>query len=114
MNEIYQQQPRSNRHVYYVDVQAQRLYTQPDIAAYHLVITANDEEVRQIEEQFRYINARDEHSLQRMVLFSVADEEHPVDRNNEALDSHMRELFRILHERGTEETRKFIESMNIL
>jgi len=114
MNEIYQEQPRSNRQVYYVDVQARRLYTQPDISSYHLVITANDYEVRAIEEQFRNINERDEHSLQRMVLFSVADEEQPVGPNNDALNDNMRTLFSLLHERGTEETRKFIESMNIL
>lgn len=114
MNEIHQQQPRSDRQVYYVDVQARSLHTQPDIASYHLVITANDYEVRQIEEHFRSINARDEHSLQRMVMFSLADEEQPVGPNNDALDTEMKELFQLLHKCGTEETRKFIESMNIL
>ncbi|MCM3632496.1 hypothetical protein [Paenibacillus camelliae] len=114
MNEFHQEQQRSNRQVYYVDVQARSLHTEPDIAAYHLVITANDYEVRQIQEKFRKLNARDEQSLQDMVMFAWADDENPVGPNNDSADREMKELFSILYERGTEETRNFIRSMNIL
>ncbi|MFC6331623.1 hypothetical protein ACFP56_03240 [Paenibacillus septentrionalis] len=113
MNGKYQDSNGTQRQVYYVDVQARQLYTQPDIASYHLVITANDYEVQQIEEQFNNINERYEGALDLMIKSTYRGGEN-IGYNNDAQDDDMRQLFQMLYNCGTDETRKHIESMNIL
>lgn len=113
MNDNIYASNSSARKVYYVDVQARKLYTEPDIASFHLAITANDSEAQQIEEQFLSIDERDEGSLHLMIINNLRGGE-VIGYNNDDQDDEMRGLFKLLYQCGTDETRRHIESMNIL
>lgn len=101
------------RQIYYVDVHGKQLLLQQGASAYDLEIYASKEEARQIETQFRRLDERDESSLNLMMRYNLTQGE-IIGQNNDQYDEEMRVLFRLLHQYGTEETRKHIESMNIL
>lgn len=100
------------RRPYYVSVQAAQILEDPETASYELVINASDEEVVQLHELFKELNAADNGSMRRNTTnpYSTASEE----QIHENYDSLLLEVYRHLHKWGTDETKRHIESMNLL
>lgn len=113
INEQYDAHEHGARKRYYVDVHGKQMHLQQGIAAYDLEIDANDEEAEQIETQFRKLDERDEASLNRMMRFNLTHGEEVAHMNDEH-DEEMQKLFQLLHQFGTDTTRRHIESMDIL
>lgn len=100
------------RKVYYVNVQSKQLYEQPDIADYHLVITANTKEYDRIIEQFLEVDDADEWTLETM--FKSPDNSPKMSMINDEHDYRLKQLYKELYKLGTDETRRHIEQMRIL
>jgi len=109
----HEQDQDTARQTYYVDIQGKQLHLQQGIAAYDLEIVASEAEAGQIEEQFRKLDERDEESAQFMLRFSFRGGENVFEKNGE-YEQEMQKLFQLLHQYGTEATKRHIESMNIL
>ncbi|GIP16981.1 hypothetical protein J40TS1_26230 [Paenibacillus montaniterrae] len=113
MNEHDAAREHGARKRYYVDVQGKQLHLQQGVASYHLEIDATDEEAELIEAQFRKLDERDESSLNRMMRYNLTQGEQVAYMNDEH-DEEMQTLFRLLHQCGTDETKRHIEGMNVL
>ncbi|MCR8657994.1 hypothetical protein [Paenibacillus endoradicis] len=101
-----------NRKIYYVNVQSKQLYEQPDIADYHLVITANAREYDRIIEQFLEVDDSDEWTLETM--FQFHNNSPDMSMVNDEHDYRLKQLYKELYKLGTDETRRHIEQMRIL
>ncbi|URN92863.1 MAG: hypothetical protein NAG76_13530 [Candidatus Pristimantibacillus lignocellulolyticus] len=101
------------RKVYYVNVQSKQLYEQPDIADYHLVITANTKEYDRIIEQFLEVDDSDEWTLETM-FFQLRNNSPDMSMVNDEHDYRLKQLYKELYKLGTDETRRHIEQMRIL
>ena len=98
-------------HTYYVNIQSLHLHNRPDVADYHLVINANEQQKNELLEMMRSMGRRDEDSLQPMLTRPLSNDLDPV---NSSYDQKMQQLFSRLYELGTEDTKQHIQSMNIL
>jgi hypothetical protein len=100
----------TQRKTYYVSVGAGQVLADPEAAAFELEIQANDQELDKLHELFEEIQDADEdNAFHFNGLPSVSD-----DPEDETYNSLFRDIYRLLHELGTRETREHIESMNIL
>jgi len=95
---------------YYVSVQAGTVNAGKGDAAFEFEIEATPEEIRELENLFAELADAEESALVRFVGWrSVSERE-----AGEATDAHLRDIYRLLYELGTEETKRHIESMNIM
>lgn len=103
-------EPDLEKKTYYVSVGAGQVLLDKEAAPFELVIRANEEELNKLQELFEETSSADEAAA---LTFSgsptVSD---PVE--DATYDGLMRDIYRLLHELGTDETKRHIESMGIL
>lgn len=100
----------SDRKTYYVSVGAGQVLQDPEAASFEFAIRANEAELDKLQELFEEIQDADEDealSYKGSPMVSDSPE-------NDTYDALLQEVYRMLHELGTHETRKHIESMNVL
>jgi len=99
-----------SRRTYYVAVGPGQILTDPEAASFEFAIRATEAEIDKLQELFQEAQDADEDEIFAYSGSpSVADTPH-----NELHESLLSDIYRMLHELGTSETRKHIESMNIL
>jgi hypothetical protein len=100
----------SSKTTYYVAVGAGQILEDPEAASFEFAIRANEDEVNQLLVLFEELQDSDEdNALHFSGSPTVSD-----DPGNATYDALFKDIYRMLHELGTDETRKHIESMNIL
>ncbi|MFX3634941.1 MAG: hypothetical protein ACE3L7_31230 [Candidatus Pristimantibacillus sp.] len=101
----------NERKKYYVSVQAGQVLEDPTVAAYELVITANEEEVSKLQTLLAELSSMDE---AQMFHFTATSIQIAKDSEvNAGYDDLIQQIYRLLHECGTDETKKFIDTMNL-
>lgn len=96
---------------YYVSVQAMTVMEQQGDAAYELEIDATPDEVETLLELFESRNDADLRNYFRVHNPQVLVEEII---HQEVADRFLAEAYRLIHKLGTPETKRHIESMNVL
>ncbi|MBB3067635.1 hypothetical protein FHS14_000605 [Paenibacillus baekrokdamisoli] len=96
---------------YYVSVQAGSILESPTLAAYELVIEANQEERDQLEEWFGELSSMDEAEALHFT-------EHPfgsatVEEMSRGVDGILEEIYKQLYRLGTSETKNHIAMMGL-
>jgi len=100
----------SDRKTYYVSVGAGQVLQDPEAASFEFAIRANEAELDKLQELFEEIQDADEdEALSYKGSPTVSDSP-----ENDTYDALLQEVYRMLHELGTHETRRHIESMNVL
>ncbi|MWC28700.1 hypothetical protein GON22_11400 [Paenibacillus sp. MMS18-CY102] len=99
------------RKLYYVSVAAGQVLDDPEAAAYELVINANREEVNRLKTLFNDYSSMDEAQafhFARNPYETTSDAE-----LNGGTDEIIVQIYRLLRELGTEETKQFLASNNL-
>ena len=96
---------------YYVSVQAKTVTEHAGDTAYELEIEATPQEVHQLHELFESESETDFYNYVRMHDPEILEEELI---SNAWIDQYLTAVYRKIHQFGTPETRKHIESMNVL
>ncbi|EFM09254.1 conserved hypothetical protein [Paenibacillus curdlanolyticus YK9] len=96
------------RKLYYVSVAAGQVLDDPEAAAYELVINANREEVNRLKTLFNDYSSMDEAQAFHFVR-------NPYETTSDAelnggTDEIIVQIYRLLRELGTEETKRFLTS----
>lgn len=99
------------RKTYYVSVGAGQVLEDREAAPFEFEIRANEEELNKLQEMFEETSSAEEASVFHFVrpITTKGDEDY-----NAVYVAQLRDIYRLLHRLGTEETRRHIESMNIL
>lgn len=84
----------------------------PEAAAYELAINANDEEVARLRELFEELSSMDEAEVWHFAR-TPFETDHDESLNG-AADEIVIRIYRLLHECGTKETKRLIETMGVL
>lgn len=101
----------SDRQKYYVSVQSGSMLTDQGAASYELEIYANDQDIEQLEDMFdEKMNAEDG-TASRAILPGIPQH---ISEEDETYDYVLAQIYKKLHELGTDETKRHIESMGIL
>lgn len=99
------------RKTYYVSVGAGQVLEDKEAAAFEFEIRASEEELNRLQELFEELSSADEaamfHFPRQLTTLSL-------DEMNEQYQQKLQEIYRLLHELGTEETKRHIESIRIL
>jgi len=96
---------------FYVSVQAGQILEDQGAAAYELEIHANEDQVNALRELFEELSSMDEAQT-----FHFAGSPFSPDNDealNGATDDIIGRIYRLLHECGTSETKRHIESMGL-
>jgi hypothetical protein len=102
--------PDSNRKTYYVAVGARQVLEDPEAAAFEFSIHANDEELNKLLVLFEEIQDSDEdNALHFSGLPTVSD-----DPENETYNVLFKDIYQLLYQLGTSETKSHIDKMNIV
>lgn len=96
---------------YYVSVGSGDILQDPKAASFEFEIRATPEELNELEELFEE-RAEASYGTARRAVIPYVEYHH--DKENDAYDRSMRDIYLLLHRLGTPETRRHIESMNIL
>jgi hypothetical protein len=100
----------SERKTYYVAVGAGEILEHREAAAFEFEIRANEEELNKLQEMFEQLSSTDEESMIRFHSpVTVSEQERTA-----MYDSQIHEIYKFLYQLGTEETKRHIESTNIL
>nr|WP_306812662.1 hypothetical protein [Paenibacillus soyae] len=83
-----------------------------EAAAYELEINANDEEVARLRELFEELASMDEAEVAHFGLTPYEDSGDGA--MNSASDEIISRIYKVLHDCGTKETKRHIETMGIL
>jgi len=102
--------PDKDRKTYYVSVGAGQVLEDKEAAPFELVIRANEEELNKLQELFEETSSTDEAGAFTFEGNPMVSD--PVE--DATYDGLIRDVYRLLHELGTEETKRHIESMDIL
>lgn len=99
------------RRKYYVSVQAGQILEDQGAAAYELEIMANEREFIRLQELFEELSSMDELQTFHFAKtpFSPASDE----EMNYGYDSLIVQIYQLLHEYGTESTKRHIEQMGL-
>ncbi|WP_246067159.1 hypothetical protein [Paenibacillus koleovorans] len=97
---------------YYVSVQAGDVLEDKEAAAFEFEIEATDEQVSRLQEAMDEWQQADSHSV--ATLFNYMSDESPDNEKMDDYDVGLHYIYGLIHEMGTEETRKHIESMGVL
>ncbi len=99
------------RKTYYVSVGAGQVLEDPEAAAFEFEIRANEEELNKLQELFEETSSAEEaaafHFVRPVMKYGNEDW-------NAAYGSQLHDIYKWLYHLGTEETKKHIESINIL
>lgn len=100
-----------DRKTYYVSVQAGSILEDPQAAAYELVIHANEEELNKLQELFEELVSMDE---AQTFHFLRSPYETASDRQmNAGVDGFLEDIYKLLYQLGTSETRRHIATMGL-
>ncbi|MFE5319147.1 hypothetical protein ACFQ88_10595 [Paenibacillus sp. NPDC056579] len=101
-----------DKKTYYVAVASGEILEPEDMNGnFEFEILANEEDIDQLQELFEeQAEAHDDTAARAMIPIR----EYHNDKENDAADYWLREIYRKLHALGTPETKQHIESMNIL
>lgn len=94
---------------YYVSVQANTIMERQGDAAYELEIIASEEEITKLKELFDYMEEFDRASYYRAHIPGIP---YHHDIENDGYDYYLAEAYKLMHELGTDETKRFISSIN--
>ncbi len=107
---VYEADAPEERRTYYVSVGPGQILENPEAAAFEFAIHATEAEIDKLEELFQESRDADEDEIFKFSGSpAVSDTPH-----NETYDALFKDIYRMLHELGTQETKRHIESMNIL
>lgn len=95
---------------YYVAVGSGEILEDQGANSYNFEIDADEEDVFHLSELFDLADTDSRLSLYRSHIPTNYHE----DKNNHDYDDHLQQIYRKIHELGTERTREHIESMGIL
>lgn len=95
----------------YVTVETGEILEDQTAATYQFVIEANEQERRKLEELFEIAHDAEMNTILPAMTLAVAYHDDP---ENHEYDGALMNIYKELHQLGTEETRQHIESMNIL
>jgi hypothetical protein len=102
--------PESDRKTYYVAVGAGQILEDPEAASFEFEIRANEEELNKLQEMFEETSSSDEAAVfQFSGLPTVSDAP-----DNTVFDALIKDIYHLLHQLGTDDTKHHIEAMNIL
>lgn len=101
----------SARKPYYVSVGARQVLEDPTAAAYELVVQANEEELNKLQELFEELASMEEAEAVHFVKHPFAN----VSRERMTAESWdlTTQIYKLLHELGTDETKAHIDSMHL-
>ncbi|MFH5185432.1 hypothetical protein ACHHV8_23835 [Paenibacillus sp. TAB 01] len=101
-----------DKKTYYIAVASGEILEPKDMTGnFEFEILASEEEIDQLQEMFEdSAEAQDDTAARAMI--PVRD--YHLDKENDAADYYLTEIYRKLHELGTPETKSHIESMNVL
>jgi hypothetical protein len=100
-----------DKKTYYVSVQAGSILENQGDAAYEFEIQATEKEISQLQELF---DGKDEADNDAWGRTPIPILQYHHDRPNDVYDYYLKEVFSFIHDLGTPETQKFIETMNVL
>jgi hypothetical protein len=100
-----------DKKTYYVSVQAGTAVEQRDAAPFEFVIEATPRDLDKLQELFEEKNEADDDTFTRAMTPAIP---YHQDVQNDAYDASLRQVYRLIHELGTPETRAHIESMGVL
>ncbi|MCS7460101.1 hypothetical protein N0M98_08105 [Paenibacillus doosanensis] len=97
---------------YYIAVASSEILEPENMTGnFEFEISATEEEIEQLREMFEDSeDAHDDTAARAMIPVR----EYHFDKENDAADYYLREIYRKIHELGTPATREHIESMNVL
>ncbi|UUZ80269.1 hypothetical protein LJK88_35915 [Paenibacillus sp. P26] len=96
---------------YYVSVQSRTIMLHQGDAAYELEIEATPDEIRELQELFE---DKEDFELDTFSRAHYLATEYHHDRSNDGYDMVLKDIYQKLYALGTDETKRHIESMNIL
>ncbi|MBU7320664.1 hypothetical protein [Paenibacillus oleatilyticus] len=97
---------------YYIAVGSGEILEPEDVTGnFEFEIQATEEEVDKLQEIFEELAMNEEDTAVRAM---IPYREYHADKENDAYDWNLTEIYRMLHELGTPDTRKHIEAMNVL
>jgi hypothetical protein len=96
---------------YYVSVGAGQVLEDPQAAAFEFEIRANEEELNKLQEMFEETASVDEAEIIRYGLKPVTEGEEEM---TGAYDTQIHDIYKLLYDLGTEQTKRHIESIHIL
>ncbi|SDX39752.1 hypothetical protein SAMN05518855_101399 [Paenibacillus sp. CF384] len=99
------------RKPYYVSVQAGSILEDPEATAFEFEVTANEEELNRLQELFEEYASMDEAQTGQygMKMFSSASDK----QMNAGVDGILLDVYRLLYELGTSETKNHIATMGL-
>jgi hypothetical protein len=96
---------------YYVNVESGEILPIKTASAFQFEISASEEDVWKLQKKFEEIDSAATDTFYRTHVPYVPYSDDP---DNDRYDQKLKEAYQIIHDLGQNETRKFIESMNIL
>ncbi|GGD54382.1 hypothetical protein [Paenibacillus nasutitermitis] len=104
-------QPSMERKIYYVSVQSGSILQEQGAAAYELVISANEAELGHLQELMEELSSMDEAEAFHFSAhpYGTASEK----QMNAGVDGILMDIYKLLYELGTEETKRHIETMDL-
>lgn len=96
---------------YYIEVATGEISQSATSSTWNYKIEATDEEIIKLRE---YFDQNYSNEWQNFFRAHVPFVQYHYDRENDAYDETMKEVYGMLHDLGDEETKKHIESMGIL
>ncbi|WP_027092065.1 hypothetical protein [Cohnella thermotolerans] len=98
------------RKTYYVAVGAGQILEDKEAAPFEFAIRANEEELNKLQEKFEELASAEEASAFHFTGWLTAGDE----QTNEAYAGHLKGIYSLLYELGTEETKRHIEDHHFL
>ena len=99
------------RHDYYIEVATGEISRSSTDSEWNFKISATDEEITQLREVFDSNHSVDWQNFYRAHVPYV---QYHFDRENDAYDENLQQVYGMLHLLGDEEVKKFIEGIGIL
>jgi hypothetical protein len=96
---------------YYIDVGTGEISQSATSSTYSFIIQANDEEITELRELFDQNYSTEWKNFFRA---HVPYLEYHYDRENDAYDNTIQQVYGMIHKLGDDEAKRHIESMNIL
>lgn len=100
-----------DKKTYYISVQSRYISERQDEAPYELVVEATPEEITQLRDLFHSMYHFDMETYFRMHYPGIPEH---YDNDNDLYERDLKNIYRMLYDLGTEETRDHIASMNVL
>jgi transcriptional/translational regulatory protein YebC/TACO1 len=99
-----------DKKTYYISVGSGDIVRQDDITDFEFEIQANEEELNELEELFEEKEEAEADGFRRAV---TPYKEYHHDEENDAYDSALRDIYKLIHKLGTPETKAHIDSMQL-